>query len=83
LIEGCLRGDATELIVDVLVQRGDADLGIVDKIRRVLLHDPQAEVARAQRQVAADLVVRIALWLEVELGQCRLDGQVEEVGRAR
>jgi hypothetical protein len=61
-----LRRDSPLCVINVLMQGGHADLRVVDEIGCVLLHDAQTEIAVAYRQVASDLVVRVALRLEVE-----------------
>jgi hypothetical protein len=61
------------------MQQRHADLSIVDQIVRVLLPDAEAEIAGSDGNVAAELELRIALRLEVERRQPRLQRQVEQM----
>ena len=54
------------------MQQRHADLGVVDEVVRIFLPDAEAEIARAEREVAPELELRVALGLEVELGERRL-----------
>ena len=78
-----LRRKPAQGVVNVLVQGGDADLGIVDQIVGVLLPDAKAEFANAGRHMAAELDLRIPFGLEVELGHVGLQRQVQQLRRAR
>ena len=83
LVEGALRREAAESVVDVLVQQRDADLRVVDQIDGVFLPHPQSEVAAADRQMTAGFEHRIALGPQIELRHGSLQRQIEELRRRR
>ncbi|HLJ84556.1 MAG TPA: hypothetical protein VKT51_10325 [Candidatus Eremiobacteraceae bacterium] len=65
------------------MKQSHADLRIVDEIVRVLLPDAETQVARPQRQMTAELELRIAFRLQIELGECRLQRKVEPLRSSR
>ena len=68
----CFLRQAAQHVVDILVKKRDADLRVVNQVVGVLLPNTKPQVAGTDRDMPAELELRVAFGFKVELGYGRL-----------